>query len=219
MTARRRTEGPRAAALVLVLALHGLLLWHGSAVRPDARFESRAPAPVVVAVRIAPSSPVREAPPPPTGESAPRRAPPRITPATAAQPLSREPTAATAEPAAPQTLEARPGSVTDAAAVPGPPTEAVALPPTDRPLNLVLPRGAGAERSALTEPPGSMRRAALNDPRSNIAPDPTRVLPDAVAASAKGGCMKGDYSGGGGGLLSLPFLAVAALRGDCKPVR
>jgi hypothetical protein len=45
MTARRRTEGPRAAALVLVLALHGLLLWHGSAVRPDARFESRAPAP------------------------------------------------------------------------------------------------------------------------------------------------------------------------------
>jgi hypothetical protein len=100
---------------------------------------------VVVAVRIAPSSPVREAPPPPTGESAPRRAPPRITPATAAQPLSREPTAATAEPAAPQTLEARPGSVTDAAAVPGPPT-LLLLQPQHAPLHLA---GGGHRQASM----------------------------------------------------------------------
>jgi hypothetical protein len=62
-------------------------------------------------------------------------------------------------------------------------------------------------------------RAALNDPRSNVKGDPTQVLPHAVAAAAKGDCTKGQFVGGGMGLLSLPFLAVAAVRGDCKPPR
>ena len=87
------------------------------------------------------------------------------------------------------------------------------------PLNLSLPRGAGAERGGLSDPPGNMRRAALNDPRANVRPDPAQALPGAIESSSKGDCLKGDYAGGGMGLLSLPFLAAAALRGDCKPVR
>jgi hypothetical protein len=86
-------------------------------------------------------------------------------------------------------------------------------------LRLRLPRGAVAERGGLTESQDSMRRAALNDPRSNVATDPTQVLPRAVASSAKGDCLKGEYAGGGMGLLSLPFLALAAVRDACRPSR
>jgi hypothetical protein len=96
--------------------------------------------------------------------------------------------------------------------------DAAASAATPLDLRLHLPRGA-AERGGLTEPPDSMRRQALNDPRSNIKPDPTQVLPDAVAAAAKGDCAKGEYLGGGMGLLSAPFLAYAAMAGNCKPNR
>jgi hypothetical protein len=37
-----------------------------------------------------------------------------------------------------------------------------------------------------------------------------------VQRSAKGDCLKGEYLGGGMGLLSLPFLAAAALREQCR---
>jgi len=86
-------------------------------------------------------------------------------------------------------------------------------------LRLRLPRGAVAARGGLTEPQDSMRRAALNDPRSNVTTDPTQVLPRAVASSAKGDCMKGEYALGGMGLLSLPFLALAVVSDACKPSR
>lgn len=96
-----------------------------------------------------------------------------------------------------------------------------AEPPASAPLDLRLrlPRGAVAERGGLTEAPDSMRRAALNDPRSNVAPDPTQALPLAVASSAKGDCLKGEYALGGMGLLSLPFLALAVVSDACKPSR
>jgi hypothetical protein len=38
----------------------------------------------------------------------------------------------------------------------------------------------------------------------------------AIAATAPGDCLKGEYFGGGMGLLSLPFLAAAAVRGQCR---
>jgi hypothetical protein len=108
-----------------------------------------------------------------------------------------------------------PGAATVVTEVPA--AEPSASAPLD--LRLRLPRGAAAERGGLTEPQDSMRRAALNDPRSNVATDPTQVLPQAVATSAKGDCLKGEYAGGGMGLLSLPFLALAAVRDACKPSR
>lgn len=64
-----------------------------------------------------------------------------------------------------------------------------------------------------------MRAQALNDPRSNHAPDPRQQLPDAVAASAKGDCLKGEYAGWGMGLFSVPFFVYHAAAGNCKPLR
>ena len=45
---------------------------------------------------------------------------------------------------------------------------------------------------------------------------PDERLGEQVQQSAKGDCLKGEYLGGGMGLLSLPFLAAAALKGDCR---
>jgi hypothetical protein len=91
------------------------------------------------------------------------------------------------------------------------------------PLDLALPRATGATamrgRGALTAAQGSTRQLALNDPRANEQVDPTKKLPDAVAAAAKGDCLKGEFFGGGMGLLSAPFLAAAAATGHCKPQR
>lgn len=38
---------------------------------------------------------------------------------------------------------------------------------------------------------------------------------EAASAAGKGDCGKGEFAGGGAGLLSLPFLAAAVARGDC----
>lgn len=43
----------------------------------------------------------------------------------------------------------------------------------------------------------------------------TQRLGNAIAAGAHGDCDKGEYAGGGMGLLSLPFWAIAKVRGDC----
>lgn len=49
---------------------------------------------------------------------------------------------------------------------------------------------------------------------------PARAAPGArmaagIGEAARGDCAKGDFKGGGMGLLSLPFLAAAALQGEC----
>lgn len=40
-------------------------------------------------------------------------------------------------------------------------------------------------------------------------------LANNVREAGKGDCAKGEYAGGGMGLLSLPFLAIAAAAGNC----
>lgn len=42
-----------------------------------------------------------------------------------------------------------------------------------------------------------------------------QALASGVAQSAKGDCLKGEYAGGGMGLLSVPFALVAVARGQC----
>lgn len=67
-------------------------------------------------------------------------------------------------------------------------------------------------------------RASARDPglaaqagRFGSAPlTPEERLGAEVQKSAKGDCQKGEYLGGGMGLLSLPFLAAAALREQCR---
>lgn len=41
-------------------------------------------------------------------------------------------------------------------------------------------------------------------------------LTSGIREAAHGDCMKGEFKGGGMGLLSLPMLAAAALKGECS---
>ena len=61
-----------------------------------------------------------------------------------------------------------------------------------------------ARAPSLSELPGTTRRVGQ-----------TQRLNDAIASGAHGDCDKGEFVGGGMGLLSLPFWAVAKLHGDC----
>ena len=61
--------------------------------------------------------------------------------------------------------------------------------------------------------PGLAARAGRIGP-APLAPD--ERLGAEVLKSARGDCLKGEYLGGGMGLLSLPFLAAAALREQCR---
>ena len=61
-----------------------------------------------------------------------------------------------------------------------------------------------ARAPSLAELPGTTRRASQ-----------TQQLSSAITSGARGDCDKGEFVGGGMGLLSLPFRAVAKLRGDC----
>ena len=55
--------------------------------------------------------------------------------------------------------------------------------------------------------------ANLADPQATAG----ERLTAGVDAAKKGDCSKGEFLGGGGGLLSLPFLAAAAALGKCSP--
>jgi hypothetical protein len=193
----------RCAISAMVLLAHVLLLWAWPQPRAPSVFAATEPTTMAVTlllVPLPPPTPMPRAAEAPSVSQAPERAPRQR------RALNTAPSVTTIN---------EPPRVSEAlAAVPEP--SASSAGPLD--LQLRLPRGA-AERGGLAEPPNSMRRQALNDPRSNIKPDPTQVLPDAVAASAKGDCGKGEFFGGGGGLLSAPFLAYAVVAGNCKPQR
>jgi hypothetical protein len=196
---RRRVE--QAGLAAFVLALHALLLWAW----PERKALPRGSMPSVAVVTL-PISIVR---PPP--REAPTATSPAVPTSVEARPRART-TAVSERPAA----VLLPPEVTTAPAPPPAAAEATASQPLDLRLRLSPEM---ARRGGLTEPAGSMRAQALNDPRSNDAPDPQQRLPDAVAASAKGDCLKGEYAGAGLGLLSVPFLAYHAAVGNCKPSR
>ena len=73
-----------------------------------------------------------------------------------------------------------------------------------------------ATRRAIRE---AARQPLLSERAAQATGQPFRRgaerLADAASGAGKGDCLKGEYAGGGMGLLSLPFLAVAAARGDC----
>jgi hypothetical protein len=66
--------------------------------------------------------------------------------------------------------------------------------------------------SARTPGLGAQATAAIDEQRRAGA---NERLADDMKAAGKGDCAKGDYAGAGMGILSLPFLAVAAARGAC----
>lgn len=208
MATRRRPERWVVGIAVLLLHLAGLWAWPptGSAARDAARSASLAP----VVVRLL------SVPMPPMAIAVPTR-PPSLAPAARTRPAS-PPLAGTHPAAASVVAATSPASDVQQSHVP-PATESSASGPAPLDLRLHLPRGVAAERGGLAEAPDSMRRAALNDPRSNVRADPTQTLPQAVASAAKGDCTKGEFVGGGMGLLSLPFLAAAVIRDACRPAR
>jgi hypothetical protein len=74
-----------------------------------------------------------------------------------------------------------------------------------------------ATRRALREAarsPGWGARAAQE--LGGGPPSPSERLGEAIESSASGDCLKGEFAGAGLGLLSVPFLALAALREQCR---
>lgn len=187
--------------LLLSLLLHGVLLWQGLApdlARPGAE-QAEAPRLQLVWVQ----TPV-QAPSPPTAVARSERA-------SAPKPVQRPERTAVAQPSRQTAATA---TVTEA---PAEPPESTMPAPADmaadtarsaRAMGRLLDSAAGrlAVQAAARQGP-----AALQPPVQREDP-----LASAMREAAHGDCMKGEFKGGGMGLLSLPMLAAAALKGECS---
>ncbi|MBS0448369.1 MAG: hypothetical protein JSR59_20780 [Proteobacteria bacterium] len=97
---------------------------------------------------------------------------------------------------------------------------AAAEPATATAVTAAAPASAAASEPASLLDSAGTRRAIREAARAGIDAD-TGMATDAQRLSngmrnaAKGDCMKGEYAGGGMGLLSLPFLAAAVVGGQC----
>lgn len=190
----------RLPLLLAVLLLHALVLWWWPRAAPVLRGGPPAPA---VAVRLLPWLV-----PPPAPKPTPAATPPAPAPArpamqrVARMPSARSITAAPAGPAAssPAPVEAPAPSVADTAAQPG----------AERPLDPELSTRAIRE---IARRPGLAAQAGRAGPPE---PSAQQRLGEGIAQGARGDCLKGEYFGAGGGLLSLPFLAAAALADRCR---
>lgn len=102
-----------------------------------------------------------------------------------------------------------------------PPREAVAAqaaPPASAASAVAAPAASILDSAATRQAIVDAARAPslANLPGTTPAEGKTQRLRSAIAAGARGDCDKGDFAGGGMGLLSVPFWAVAKLRGDCS---
>ena len=208
---RAARSGARVALLAAVLALHGVLLlgWWKAAPPP------RDPGPPRrVAVRWLAAPEVARPAHLPAREA---RATPPLTPTVA--PRRRAVQVALRSAAAPQGRDRGPVAIAAPASAP---TALLDSPATQR----ALLNTEGAQRALLnTEGTQRALRETLRDPglaaraQALVGAPPrseTQQLGDAVRRGAKGDCLKGEYLGGGMGLLSVPFLAAAALREQCR---
>ena len=71
-------------------------------------------------------------------------------------------------------------------------------------------------RRAIREAARQPSLAERGERAGTDAQRPDQRLGDSIAEGAKGDCLKGEYTGAGMGLLSLPFLAVAVLGDHCR---
>jgi len=179
------------AVLALTVALH-VLLWRLLLAGPALR---HGPPPMVRAsvLRIDTAPPL----PPRTVKSPP--APPERTRADARRPP--------AQPSSPAPAVADPGTVAAVDRMTSPESPA-SSPPLPAPSSLL---DSAATRRAIRDAARSPSIADLGD----AARGAESKLGDAIAAGARGDCLKGEFAGGGMGLLSLPFLAIAKLRDQC----
>lgn len=195
----RRHARQRLAFALAVAMLH--LAWLSWWLQGDRRPGAEPAAAPRVAVRLIASPLPPPAPPrdlarvsPPSRDSSARRR--------AVAPPARQPDAAPTAAPAPQAITA--------AVLPEPPaSQAVAEPLPS------LMDGEATRRAirAAAHAPGLAAQAGRQGPALQT---PDARLGAQVQRSAKGDCLKGEYFGGGMGLLSLPFLATAALREQCR---
>jgi hypothetical protein len=189
---------------LVVLALHVLLvawLWQARwAPLPD-RVAERVlsvhlgwpePAPPAAARTPAIAQPKRRP------DAMPRARPPRAQPGAGIERPSTETSAPTA------TAAAEP-------AITVPPQAAASAPP---PLLLDTDATRRAIRQAARAPSIGERAAVAGAEPRPLRPE--EQLGRQIEHSARGDCLKGEYFGGGAGLLSLPFLAAAVVGDKCR---
>ncbi|WP_336695257.1 hypothetical protein [Delftia acidovorans] len=209
-------RGRLATGLLLSLLMHGVLLWQGLAPdiqRPDT---ARPGVPRLQLVWVETPAPTPE-PAPVRASHAPYPLPAaaRPEPASAPRPVRQPQGAAVAPPSRPipAATDARAATTEPpASAAPAPaPADNAAIPGTERSaraMGRLLDSAAGRQAVQAAARQG---QAALQTPVQREDP-----LASAMREAAHGDCMKGEFKGGGMGLLSLPMLAAAALKGECS---
>ncbi|WP_043795941.1 hypothetical protein [Delftia sp. Cs1-4] len=195
------------AGLLLSLLLHGALLWQGLApdiARPGTG-QAEAHRLQVVWVETPTSTPT------PAPSPAPAAA--RPGPAPASPPTRRPDTAAVAPPSRQGAGAAKATEQAATAAAPQAPVPAdtEAVPDTARSARAM---GRLLDSAAGREAVQSAARQGLVRPQ--IPAQREDPLASGMREAAQGDCMKGEFKGGGMGLLSLPMLAAAALKGECS---
>ena len=203
-------SGRRSAfAWLLVAALHAALawLWHG-ALNGPARQTTLTP-PQRVSLRLIA---LRPAPTP-----LPRPHAPPSTQTSLSKPAAMTPRPRKSRPPAGETQT--PAVSVDRAAISVTPhevavhAEAPASAPMAGPALLDTEASRRAIRASARTPSLSTQAvAASEEPRPASAQE---RLGGAVKSAGKGDCLKGDFAGAGMGLLSLPFIVLAAARGAC----
>jgi len=192
------------AGLLLSLLLHGALLWQGLApdiARPGTG-QAEAHRLQVVWVEA----------PTPAPSPAPAAARPGPAPAPASPPTRRPDTAAVAPPSRQGAGAAKATEQAATAAAQAPVLADTEAAPdaarSARAMGRLLDSAAGREAVQSAARQGLVRpqiHAQREDP-----------LASGMREAAQGDCMKGEFKGGGMGLLSLPMLAAAALKGECS---
>jgi len=199
------------AGLLLSLLLHGVLLWQGLApdiARPGTG-QAEAHRLQVVWVETPTSTPT----PAPSPAPAAARPAPAPASASASKPARRPDTAAVAPPSrqGAGAAKATEQAATTAAPQAPVPADTEAAPDTARSARAM---GRLLDSAAGREAVQSAARQGLVRPQIHAQrEDP---LASGMREAAQGDCMKGEFKGGGMGLLSLPMLAAAALKGECS---
>lgn len=175
-----------AAALVVLLHL-ALLAWWLRGDSREASVFAEVPRVTVRLIALAPPSVAAPAPPP-TARPRAARPSPRLPDGPTPDTAPQAITTSAPEPAASPPLAGNTPSLMDGEA-------------TRR-----------AIRAAAREPGIATQAGRHGAPLQT----PDERLGSTVRRSAKGDCLKGEYPGGGMGLLSLPFLAAAALADQCR---
>lgn len=191
------TFSRRALLMLVVLGLHlallSLLQHSGSGLSAPTRAAPGAQTQrLSIPLRLLPLPAVRE----------PRPQPPAAAPPRAAGPTARS----SPPPAAPTAQTAPAAAATPALAE----ATAQAEPPASGPLPRLLDSEAtrrALRQSALETPTG---------PQQALAENSQQRLERGVKGSANGDCLKGEFMGGGMGLLSAPFWLLAEARGKCS---